>query len=340
MPVRDIERELEQLNALLHAPRAEALPVLRKALRDRVNLVVSKAAKVAGELQLHGLIPDLCAAFDRLLLDSPKTDPQCWGKNALAKSLRDLGHVDSAVFHRGVEHVQMEPVWGGQEDTAAALRGLCGMALLQCTDLLRDEKLWIMMRLLTERSPSLRKDAAIGLEALGGREAAFMLRVKASMGDNDLSVTGQVLECLLRIEGAPAVSFVLEFMRTAASEAREEAALALGASRLDAAVAALDRMLADKHSPVDASIVFRALAISRHQQALRVLIDVIRSRPPKDALLALQSLHLHRESPEIRNAVASALAERSEPELRREFESSFGPSVHTSERFESDPPKP
>ena len=48
------------------------------------------------------------------MTDPVKTDPQCWAKNAIVKALKDLNHDDPAVFLRGIEHVQMEPVWGGR----------------------------------------------------------------------------------------------------------------------------------------------------------------------------------------------------------------------------------
>lgn len=50
----------------------------------------------------------------------------------------------------------------------------------------------------------------------------------------------------------------------------------------------------------------------------------MRTHRPSDALLALRSLGVHRESPYIMDAVAAALDGRSEPELLREFESLIG----------------
>src|SRR5437016_570804 len=110
MAVRDIEAQVEQLNRLRAQPAGEAAAPVRKALADRVNLVVAKAASLAGELLLRELEPDLVRAFERLL-DDPKRDPQCWGKNAIAQALKELEHAQSAVFLRGAMHIQMEPVW-------------------------------------------------------------------------------------------------------------------------------------------------------------------------------------------------------------------------------------
>jgi hypothetical protein len=257
------------------------------------------------------------------LIDPLKTDPKCWGKEAISKALNNLGHADSAIFLKGVQHVQMEPVWGGEEDTATTVRATCALALLQCTDLTREDKLWPIMRLLTERSPSLRKDAALALESLGGREAALLLRIKARMGDNDPTVTGQILESLLRIEREAAVPFAVDLLRSAAPDVREEAALALGASRLTAAVTALKNALSEKHPPLDCEVLCRALSISRHEEAIEFLLQVVRTRRPNEAVAALDALKLYRDSKEVRNRVSEVVANRTEPEIQRNFTSLF-----------------
>ena len=323
MPVRDIERELAALAELRSQPVETSAPALKKALRDKVNVIVAKAAALTAEIELRSLLPDLCATFERLFTDPLKTDPKCWGKEALAKALKDLGHTESAIFLKGAQHVQLEPVWGSEEDTAPTLRATCALALLQCSDLSREDKLWPIMRLLTEKSPSLRKDGALALESIGGREAALLLRIKARTGDLDATVTGQVFESLLRIEGESAVPFVLEFLRDPSSDVREEAALALGTSRLSAAVAALQDLLAQKHTLVDYEILLRALSISRHEEAVRFLLEMVQSRRPREATAALDALALYRDSHEIRNKIAQAVATRPEPEIERHFNRLF-----------------
>ncbi|HEY7209215.1 MAG TPA: hypothetical protein VH477_03010, partial [Bryobacteraceae bacterium] len=95
MPRRNIEQELAALKALGTCGTTTQVQIAsKKALRDRVNVMVAKAAELAGALQLRELVPDLCAAFDRLLENAAATDPQCWGKNAIAKALADLGHTE------------------------------------------------------------------------------------------------------------------------------------------------------------------------------------------------------------------------------------------------------
>lgn len=326
MAVRNIERELEDLVALRNGEAGEGRTrSLRKALNDKVNIVVAKAAALTAEFELNNLVPELCVAFDRLLIDPVKTDPQCWGKNAIAKALKDLGHDESTTFLKGVHHVQLEPVWGGQEDTAANLRSTCALALLQCTDLTREDKLWYVMPLLTERSASLRKDAAVALESLEGREAALLLRIKARMGDEDATVTGQVLESLLRVERDSAVPFVIEFLRSAKPELRDEAALALGASRLATGANALKSAFGDKHRLLDSEILCRALSLCRSEDAIDFLLEVLRTGRLNDAQAALDALTLYRDSTEVRSKIEQTVATRTEPEIQRGYKKAFEP---------------
>lgn len=99
MPTRRIEHALETLTGLRHSASPDSqICELRQALNDKVNVIVSKAARLTAELQLRTLIPDLCASFERLLLHPVKTDPQCWAKQAIAQALWDLGHTESGVF--------------------------------------------------------------------------------------------------------------------------------------------------------------------------------------------------------------------------------------------------
>ncbi len=76
-------------------------------------------------------LPDLLAAFRRFLAD-PSKDKGCLAKIAIAEALTRLEHEEAEIFLEGIRHMQREPVWGGTEDTAAWLRGLCAIGLAGC----------------------------------------------------------------------------------------------------------------------------------------------------------------------------------------------------------------
>ena len=316
-----VPKQLEDLKALRKAGASdETTALLRKALRVRVNVVVAKAAQIAGELNIQSLLPDLCQAFERLFTNPAQNDPQCLGKNAIAKTLKDLGLSESALFLRGLKHVQFEPVWGGQQDTAAVLRGTCAMALVQCTDLLRHETLLHLVEALSEDSVTVRLDAARALEQMSGPEAILLLRLKACLRDKDARVTGQSLEAILHLEERHAVPFVAEFLKTGAEEDREEAAFALGSSHLPEALSVLQQTWCDAQRPLSSPALLRAIAISRHENALDFLLHLVRTARERDAQDALHALAVHRDSPEIANRVRLSVTERKDESLTALFE--------------------
>lgn len=323
MPSRRIEEQLEALKNLRSAnPAAAALALLRKSLQDRVNIIVAKAAQIAAEMQLAALFPDLATAFERLFENPLKTDPQCWGKNALAKALKDLGYAESGLFVRGARHVQLEPVWGGVADTAATLRGGCALALVQCGDITRESKLRVLVDSLTDPEPPVRSDAITALAQMDGEEAILLLRLKAKLGDKQPEVTGQVLDALLQLDGAESVPFVTSFLESKQDELREEAALALGASRLNAAIEALkdawERQRTHEREPL-----LRAISSARTGEAIEFLLDLVRNAREPDALAALHALELHKDSGEICRHVTEAAANRTEPRIRDEVQARF-----------------
>jgi hypothetical protein len=331
MARRNIEEDIGNLSRLRDSPVTDAtLTALRKGLRDRVNLVAAKAAQVVGDLQLKPLTPDLIAAFDRCFVHPADSDPQCWAKNAIAKALTDLDHDESEPFLRGYRYTQLEGSWGGPADTAVTLRSLCTLALVQCADLPRAEKLRHLVLSATDREETVRVDALRALEQLDGEEAALLLRLKAATGDPRASVVGQALESLLRIEGPRALDFAASFLRvrepdharelsSTVEEVVEEAALALGASRLPAAVDALKQAWA-----ADPKIVFlQAISASRQQAGFEFLLTLVRSGRERDAAAALEALSLHRESAEVRASVGAAVESAGTVELRHRFHARF-----------------
>jgi len=307
---RKIDQEIERLTLLRGAARDEAAAALRKALQDRVNLVAAKAARMAAEMELGELIPDLLRAFDRLFDHAAEKDPQCWGKNAIAQALVSLDYRESPPFLRGIGHVQMEASWGPPVDTAATLRGICLLALAPCTDLTRQEVMRCLVDGLTDEAHTVRVEAVRGLELMEG-ESALLLRLKARLGDREVEVMGQVFDSLLKLEAERAISFVERFLETD-SDTRAEAALALGSSRLPEAVDVLRHSWETARGREFRPVILRALSISRQEAALEFLLKLVETGGEADAQSALEALELHGDSPEIRRKVEDAEFHRKE----------------------------
>ena len=129
---RKFEEQLAALDALRQLPPEATLEPLRKALTNRNNFIVAKAADLVRELQLTQLTPEVLTAFDHFFDDPIKADPQCWAKNSLSRTLAAFEHQDPEVFLRGMKHIQPEPSYGGSSDSAGTLRATCALALVQC----------------------------------------------------------------------------------------------------------------------------------------------------------------------------------------------------------------
>ena len=171
---------------------------------------------------------------------------------------------------------------------------------------------------------TVRADIARALEQMEGEEACLLLRLKALLGDEEAPVTGQVLESLLRLERAAAVPFVAKFLRSG-GEVAEEAALALGASRLSAAIEVLKQTWRNSRLLVTEDVLLRAISTSRQESAIKFLLDIVRSGREREALAALGAVALHRGSAEILARVAAAVESRSEPSINDTFRSEFPP---------------
>jgi HEAT repeat protein len=262
MSTSNIEEKVQALYALRDSPE-RALPAIKTALAGRNNYVASKAAALAAELNLTALTEPLLAAFDRFMDDPAKSDPQCWAKNATAKALKDLGHTDDDVFRRGARHIQMEPVWGGEADTAGTLRGTCLLALIDCH--LSDVVLLpLLADALADPEKPVRIDAAFGLARAGIPEAVAVLRLKALLGDEEPEVIGQCLASILELTPDEGVSFVQRFL-SGKSELQVEAVAALAQSRANAALPTLKEFWSRRLAPEVRSAVHTILAASRHR---------------------------------------------------------------------------
>jgi HEAT repeat protein len=309
---KKIEDRLEQLRQVRTSSPAEAEAALKKALTDRSNLIAAEAAKLCVELHSRPLIPDLLTALTRFFEDPAKTDPRCWAKTAIVRALSALDYSEAPAFLRAATHIQMEPVYGGQEDSAPHLRASAVLALVQCDDLTRSEILRHLVDALADASETVRIEAVRALQQMNGDEGALVLRLKAHSGDERPAVIGQVFDSLLDLEGERSVRFIARFLDSADPEIRDEAALSLGASRLPVAVELLTACWKDATSRDFRSVLLRALSSSREESALEFLLSLVRVGPDRDASASLEALALHADSPEIQSRIEKAKRDRAQ----------------------------
>jgi hypothetical protein len=297
----------------------EAAVQLRGFLRDRSNLVIAKAAKVVGELRLS-LVPELTAAFDRMMTNPQKLDKRCAAITEIITALYELDYTEPEVYRRGIRHVQKEASFGPPVDTATKLRGICAQGLLRTHSA---DAMSLVVDLLADPEPAARLGAIRALALNGGEAGALLLRFKALVGDEDLEVTAEGFSALMSCAPEQTLSFVARYMDSEDEAITEAAIWALGQSRRPAAVEALK----DKwERTVDRSArkaLVGALAASRLQEAIDFLGSQLQSTDLATAGEILGALSNYGSNEAVRQSVTSAVEERGDRGLTALFHQYF-----------------
>lgn len=317
-----IEDKLRRLTALRQEtdPAAVATALGRALDQKSSGLIAAKAADLTAELgqgdltetAVARLIEKMRSAFDRLMIQPVKRDKGCLGKTAIARALASLDVPAQDLYIAGLRHVQLEPIWGGSVDTAAELRGHCALAMVRTHG---PDAVLEVATLLADAERPTRLAAAEALGDSGDKAAEAVLRLKAVTGDEEPEVVGACFQSLLRLNPERSLDFVGQFLGHNEPAVAEAAALALGESRIEAAVPMIHESL---EVTVDADIqrvLYLALALSRRENALEILVDEVADGPIGRARGALTALALHRHQQELYRQLESLVEERRDREL-------------------------
>lgn len=299
------------------------MSALRAVLRDRNAYLVAKAAELAAEAGDAVLVPELLGAYDLFFEDGAKRDPQVWGKNAIARALRALGHRDPGPFVRGLHHVQLEPVWGKVEDMAANLRCACAEALVD-TDLPPQDALRELLPLLVDAFAVVRVEAVNAIAQLGGHEAALLLRLKALSGDAEAEVVGACFGALLDREPADAIRFIAPFLDHEDDELQLEAAASLALSRHPDALGELRGFLARPPAREVREAAIKACAGSPQPTVVDLLLEIVRGGDVSSAASAIGALAQSRFREAARERVWTAVSATRDGRLVAVWEDAFG----------------
>jgi HEAT repeat protein len=273
---RSFEDQVAAVDALRHQPEETRVDPLRKALAHRNNFIVARAADLVREFRIAQLLPQLINAFDRFFDDPVKTDPQCWAKNALSRTLAALDYQEAEVFLRGMRHIQMEPVWGGQSDTAGTLRATCALALVQCRILTDADLLAHLIELAGDKDKAVRTEAMRAIEQVGSPPASLLLRLRAVLGSDEPEVLGACYSGILRLEGVKVIPWIARFLASA-DDTAAEAALAIAGTHSLEGFHALQDCFVKADDPWWRSVLLSAIALSRQDAALEFLMDQVRT---------------------------------------------------------------
>ena len=333
---RKFEDQLAALDALRQQPPEAAIDPLRKALTNRNNFVVAKAADLVRQLQLTQLTPELLNAFDRFMLrsgkeDPVKSDPQCWAKNAISRTLAAFEHQDAAVFLRGMHHIQLEPSYGGASDSAGTLRATCALALVQCRSLLEADLLTHLIELLGDKDKAVRAEVVRAIEQVGSPSAALLLRLRAILDSNlksrkpgqppeeEPEVLGACYSGIFRIEGPKSIPWIARFLADADDPAAE-AALAIAGTHSAQGFEVLRDRFAEESDPWFCSVLLSAIALTRQDAAAEFLLDQVRAESLQ-AEAAIEAILRAAPSEEIKSRLEPLVS--GNPRLSRAFQKLF-----------------
>jgi hypothetical protein len=273
-PKRTFDAELAALEALRDAAPEAAEPELAKALNLRNNFLVAKAAALTLHHRLTDLTSNLAASFPRFLENGAKSDPQCWAKNALAKTLAAFEYQEPELFLTGMRHIQLEPVWGGSADTAGTLRGTCALALVRCRELDSHRLLIHLIPLFADKELPVRVDAVRAVVQVGSDSAGLLLRLRAELASDEPELLGSCYSGVLALDGPAAIPWAAKFL-SPENDAAAEAAMAIAQTHTLEAFQLLCSTFAKVRDPWFRTVVLSAIALTRQQEATDWLLDLI-----------------------------------------------------------------
>lgn len=267
--------------------------------RSGAGIVIAAAVKQIVARRLDALVPDLVAAFERLGSDA-KRDPGSRAKIAIARALHELDHWDDRVLVAGLRIVQVEGM--DREDTAAALRGICGLAHAQFA---RDDALDVLGELLADPERTARIAAAQGIGDAGRRDGTALLRHKLLVGDAEPEVLSACCASLLALARDESSEFCIRLLADQDVRA-EAAALALGSARVVGVTRALVTW-SERCTPEQRGrVAYLALALLRTDDATAHLIEIVKTAARRDALAAARALATFKDDPGVAKQLRAA----------------------------------
>jgi hypothetical protein len=308
MSRQSFEQELARLNAVRADPGAPgAADVLRHALAARSNLLVARAAEIVGEWELAEHEAALVVAFDRFMDDAIRRDPTCAAKIAIAEALNRLEARPTELFRRGLHHAQLEPVWGGHEDTAARLRAVCALGLARCDP---PDVLLELAGLLADSQTDARLGAVRAIAYATRPGGAPLLWYKAHVGDPEPAVRHECLTALLALAPEAALPFVGRLARGDDPIDTESALAALSRSRLPEALGELVAVWEETVEPGRRRAALAAIGGLGDDGAFAFLLGLLEHGGPRDAADAARALDYFHDDERRRRRVEKVMRRR------------------------------
>ena len=320
---RSVDEKLAELEAAVDAAAAgELAGLLDDALGERNYRIVALAAHYAGDRLVYDCIPSLLRAYAGFVDNGVKRDPNCLAKKAAVRALHALDCDDIDFYLEALSYRQLEPVWGGTVDTATDIRSSAAMGLVASG---YPRALVAVVDLLTDPEAPVRAGATRAIACGNPREAELLLRAKVLTGDEEPFVVGECFTGLLAVEPEDSVSFVARFLQHEDDALYEAAALALGESRLPAAIDQIVAAFEDVFVPAERRrILVRAAALHRSNEAFDWLLGLAASAAAALATEVVDVLSIYSHNEALRDRLSKVLVEREDEALQARFAQAWG----------------
>jgi HEAT repeat protein len=293
---------------------------LRVFLKNRSNLVVAKAAKIAGQLRATELIPALVEVFHRLMENPSKLDKACAATSEIIGALYELDYAEPEIYLLGIHHVQMEGSFGPPVDAAAKLRGISAVALARTR---HPAALDEIVSLLVDQWAEARIGAVRALALNGGSVGALLLKLKVLTGESDPDVLAEGFSGLLAAAPERSVPLVAHFIDSEGTAVAEAALLALGSSRLPAALDVLKAKCERTAGGPLRQTVLLAIGMIRSEAAIDFLLALLADCTATMAKDVIAALALFRNNEKVRSRVESLVEGRNERAVSQIFRQEF-----------------
>ncbi len=315
-----VETALNRLSDLRTAPAELAIKEIRTCLCNRSNLVVAKASKLAGELRLSALIPDLAAAFDRLMKNPQQLDKRCAAITEIVGALYEMDYREPEIYLRGMRHIQREASFGPPTDTAAALRGMSAQGQVRTGYV---NALAEVVQLLVDPEAPARLGAIRALASNGGAAGVLLLRLKILTGDAEPEVTGECFAGLLAAAPEQSVSFVAKYVDDDDEAISGMAIWALGESRLPPAFEALKAKWERTVGRSCRKGLLAAIAAMRSEESIEFLRSLLESGSSQTARDVIAALAIYKRNESIKQAIAATVQQRGDKQVSETFAQEF-----------------
>ena len=316
-----IEQALDRLTELRSETDAKTIAAeLRRALKDRSNLVIAKAAKLTGEFRVVEVVPELVSAFERLMANPAKLDKRCAATFEITTALYALDYTEPEVYLKGIRHVQMEASFGPPVDEAAKLRAQCALGLVRTR---HPQAMTAVAELLADKQPHARIGAIRALATNGGESGVLLLRYKSLIGDDDPEVLAECFSGLLASDFTRSLPFVAAFMDGEDEDVSQSAILAIGSlRRVEAFEVLREKWNRSVFSEIRGTLL-TAIAMVRVDEATDFLIDLLESSATPTAIEVVKVLAAYHREDRVREKVKKLVDARGNVELRSTFAEAF-----------------